>query len=165
MAVCPGSTSTRPIEFAGDEPSVPPQDGVGKAAVATSPRALLRSPSVARSASESLAPLVTNFFGDANLVAIGKVLQSTILDIFAFGWDRSAYRLPAPELQTVGATHAATTKPPAFDMILVHSFSRFFCEQFQLEFYVRRLSSAFLWDHAGHSHICVVLSLSSSGGH
>ena len=35
---------------------------------------------------------------------------------------------------------AATAKPPTFDMILVHSFSRFFRDQFQLEFYVRRLA-------------------------
>jgi site-specific DNA recombinase len=35
---------------------------------------------------------------------------------------------------------AATTKPPGFDVILVHSFSRFFRDQFQLEFYVRRLA-------------------------
>ena len=35
---------------------------------------------------------------------------------------------------------AATTKPPAFDVILVHSLSRFFRDQFQLEFYVRRLA-------------------------
>ena len=35
---------------------------------------------------------------------------------------------------------AATTKPPTFDVILVHSFSRFFRDQFQLEFYVRRLA-------------------------
>ena len=35
---------------------------------------------------------------------------------------------------------AATTKPPAFGVIVVHSFSRFFCDQFQLEFYVRRLA-------------------------
>src|SRR5262245_50745249 len=35
---------------------------------------------------------------------------------------------------------AATTKPPAFDVILVHSFSRFFRNQLQLEFYVRRLA-------------------------
>jgi site-specific DNA recombinase len=33
---------------------------------------------------------------------------------------------------------AATTKPPAFDAIVVHSYSRFFRDQFQLEFYVRR---------------------------
>jgi site-specific DNA recombinase len=35
---------------------------------------------------------------------------------------------------------AATTKPPAFDVIVVHSFSRFFRDQFQLELYVRRLA-------------------------
>jgi site-specific DNA recombinase len=35
---------------------------------------------------------------------------------------------------------AATTKPPAFEVILVHSFSRFFRDQFQLDFYVRRLA-------------------------
>jgi len=35
---------------------------------------------------------------------------------------------------------AATAKPPMFDVILVHSFSRFFRDQFQLEFYVRRLA-------------------------
>src|SRR5579883_2371710 len=35
---------------------------------------------------------------------------------------------------------AATVKPPAFDVILVHSFSRFFRDQFQLEFCVRRLA-------------------------
>jgi site-specific DNA recombinase len=35
---------------------------------------------------------------------------------------------------------AATTKPPAFDVIVVHSYSRFFRDQFQLEFYVRRLA-------------------------
>ena len=37
---------------------------------------------------------------------------------------------------------AATVKPPAFDVILVHSFSRFFRNQFQLEFYARRLAKA-----------------------
>src|SRR5207237_2033467 len=37
---------------------------------------------------------------------------------------------------------AATTKPPAFEVVLVHSFSRFFRDQFQLEFYVRRLAKA-----------------------
>jgi site-specific DNA recombinase len=42
-----------------------------------------------------------------------------------------------PEFQRM--IDAATTKPPAFDVILVHSFSRFFRDQFQLEFYVRRL--------------------------
>ena len=43
-----------------------------------------------------------------------------------------------PEFQRM--IDAATTKPPAFDVIAVHSFSRFFRDQFQLEFYVRRLA-------------------------
>jgi site-specific DNA recombinase len=43
-----------------------------------------------------------------------------------------------PEFQRM--IDAATVKPSAFDVILVHSFSRFFRDQFQLEFYVRRLA-------------------------
>jgi site-specific DNA recombinase len=43
-----------------------------------------------------------------------------------------------PEFQRM--IDAASTKPPAFDVILVHSFSRFFRDQFQLEFYVRRFA-------------------------
>ena len=35
---------------------------------------------------------------------------------------------------------SATAKPPAFDIILEHSFSRFFRDQFQFEFYVRKLA-------------------------
>jgi site-specific DNA recombinase len=35
---------------------------------------------------------------------------------------------------------AAQLKPPPFKFIVVHSFSRFFRDQFQLEFYVRRLA-------------------------
>src|SRR3979409_467455 len=45
-----------------------------------------------------------------------------------------------PEFQRM--IDAATTKPPAFEVILIHSFSRFFRDQFQLEFYVRRLAKA-----------------------
>ncbi|WP_334387774.1 recombinase family protein [Bradyrhizobium sp. AZCC 2262] len=45
-----------------------------------------------------------------------------------------------PEFQRM--IDAATTKPPAFDVILVRSFSRFFRDQFQLEFYVRRFAKA-----------------------
>ena len=36
----------------------------------------------------------------------------------------------------------AATTTPAFDVILVHSFSRFLRDQFQLEFCVRRLAKA-----------------------
>ena len=45
-----------------------------------------------------------------------------------------------PEFQRM--IDAATTEPAAFDVIVVHSFSRFFRDQFQLEFYVRRLAKA-----------------------
>jgi len=43
-----------------------------------------------------------------------------------------------PEFQRM--IDAATAKPPMFDVILAHSFNRFFGDQFQLEFYVRRLT-------------------------
>ena len=56
---------------------------------------------------------------------------------------RQGSRLPRARLRRLTALiDAATTKPPAFDVILVHSFSRFFRDQFQLEFYVRRLAKA-----------------------
>ena len=45
-----------------------------------------------------------------------------------------------PEFQRM--IDAATTKPPAFDTIIVHSFSRFFRDPFQLEFYVSRLANS-----------------------
>lgn len=35
---------------------------------------------------------------------------------------------------------AGLAKPPAFDVIVVHSFSRFFRDQFQFEFYLRKLA-------------------------
>lgn len=35
---------------------------------------------------------------------------------------------------------AALTKPPTFTLIIVHSFSRFFRDRFQFEFYVRKLA-------------------------
>src|SRR5207244_245513 len=53
-----------------------------------------------------------------------------------------------PEFQRM--IDAATTKPPAFDVILVHSFSRFFRDQFQLEFYVRPPRQG--WRPAGLDH-------------
>jgi hypothetical protein len=54
-----------------------------------------------------------------------------------------------PEFQRM--IDAATTKQPAFDVILVHSFSRFFRDQFQLEFYVRRLAKA---GATGSQNVC-----------
>ena len=53
-----------------------------------------------------------------------------------------------PEFQRM--IDAATAKPPTFDVILVHSFSRFFGDQFQLEFYVRRCAKGPVGlDHPG----------------
>jgi Resolvase, N terminal domain len=43
-----------------------------------------------------------------------------------------------PEFQRT--IDAATKKSPVLDVILVHSFSRFFRDQFQLGFYLRRLA-------------------------
>jgi site-specific DNA recombinase len=47
---------------------------------------------------------------------------------------------PLSAIPDISDREAATTKPPAFGVVLVHSFSRFFRDQFQLEFYVRRLA-------------------------
>lgn len=43
-----------------------------------------------------------------------------------------------PEFQRM--IEAGTTKPTPFDVVVVHSFSRFFRDHFELEFYVRKLA-------------------------
>src|ERR1700746_454423 len=43
-----------------------------------------------------------------------------------------------PEFQRM--TVAGTSRPAPFDIVIVHSFSRFFRDHFELEFYVRRLA-------------------------
>ncbi|MCW8309326.1 recombinase family protein [Acidiphilium sp. PA] len=45
-----------------------------------------------------------------------------------------------PEFQKM--MEAGTAKPAAFDMVVVHSFSRFFRDHFELEFYVRKLAKS-----------------------
>ncbi len=45
-----------------------------------------------------------------------------------------------PEFQRM--IEAGTSKPARFDIVIVHSFSRFFRDHFELEFYVRRLAAA-----------------------
>jgi len=42
-----------------------------------------------------------------------------------------------PEFQRM--IEAGTSKPAPFDIVIVHSFSRFFRDHFELEFYVRKL--------------------------
>jgi DNA invertase Pin-like site-specific DNA recombinase len=45
-----------------------------------------------------------------------------------------------PEFQRM--IEAGTSKPAPFDVVIVHSFSRFFRDHFELEFYVRRLAKS-----------------------
>ena len=65
----------------------------------------------------------------------------------AKGWEAAAeYVEPGntatddrrPSFQSM--IEAALIKPPGFDVVVVHSFSRFFRDQFQFEFYVRKLA-------------------------
>ena len=51
------------------------------------------------------------------------------------GDQRSAARVPADD-------GGGTVKPPAFDTVVVHAFSRFFRDHFDLEFCVRKLAEA-----------------------
>ena len=43
-----------------------------------------------------------------------------------------------PEFQRM--IEAGTSKPPAFDVVVVHSFSRFFRDEFEMEYYYRKLA-------------------------
>jgi hypothetical protein len=50
----------------------------------------------------------------------------------------SATKDRRPEYQRM--IEAATAKPPAFDVVVVHSFSRFFRDEFEIEYYYRKLA-------------------------
>ncbi|WRQ69151.1 recombinase family protein [Sinorhizobium meliloti] len=50
----------------------------------------------------------------------------------------SATKDRRPEFQRM--IEAATAKPPAFDVVVVHSFSRFFRDEFEIEYYYRKLA-------------------------
>ncbi len=71
--------------------------------------------------------------GEAYCAARGYDLVQTFVEPGA-----SATNDRRPEFQNM--MEAAGTKPPAFDVVVVHSFSRFFRDHFELEFYVRRLA-------------------------
>ena len=73
--------------------------------------------------------------GEAYCAARGWELVETYVEPGA-----SATNDRRPEFQRM--MEAGTAKPPAFDVVVVHSFSRFFRDHFELEFYVRRLSKA-----------------------
>ncbi len=71
--------------------------------------------------------------GEAFCLARGYTLVETYVEAGA-----SATSDRRPEFQRM--IEAGTTKPPLFDIIVVHSFSRFFRDHFELEFHVRKLA-------------------------
>ncbi len=71
--------------------------------------------------------------GEAYCAARGYDLVETYIEPGA-----SATNDRRPEFQRM--MEAGTTKPAAFDVVVVHSFSRFFRDHFELEFYVRKLA-------------------------
>ncbi|HEX5281968.1 MAG TPA: recombinase family protein [Micropepsaceae bacterium] len=71
--------------------------------------------------------------GEAHCQSRGYQLVETYVEPGA-----SATNDRRPEFQRM--IEAGTTKPAAFDIVIVHSFSRFFRDHFELEFYVRKLA-------------------------
>ena len=71
--------------------------------------------------------------GEAYCKARGYELVETYVEPGA-----SATNDRRPEFQRM--MEAGTSKPAAFDIVVVHSFSRFFRDHFELEFYVRKLA-------------------------
>jgi len=71
--------------------------------------------------------------GEAWCASHGYQLTETYVEAGA-----SATNDKRPEFQRM--IEAGTTKPAPFDVVVVHSFSRFFRDHFELEFYVRKLA-------------------------
>ncbi len=71
--------------------------------------------------------------GEAYCTARGYQLVETFVDAGA-----SATNDRRPEFQNL--IEAGTAKPAPFEVVVVHSFSRFFRDHFELEFYVRKLA-------------------------
>ncbi len=71
--------------------------------------------------------------GEAYCAARGYQLVETFVDAGA-----SATNDRRPEFQQM--IEAGTAKPAPFEVVVVHSFSRFFRDHFELEFYVRKLA-------------------------
>ena len=71
--------------------------------------------------------------GEAYCTARGYQLVETFVDAGA-----SATNDRRPEFQRL--IEAGTAKPAPFEVVVVHSFSRFFRDHFELEFYVRKLA-------------------------
>jgi len=73
--------------------------------------------------------------GEAYCAARGYELVETFIEAGA-----SATNDRRPEFQRM--IEAGTSKPAPFDIVVVHSFSRFFRDHFELEFYVRKLAKS-----------------------
>ena len=71
--------------------------------------------------------------GEAYCASRGYELVETFIEAGA-----SATNDRRPEFQRM--IEAGTSKPTPFDIVVVHSFSRFFRDHFELEFYVRKLA-------------------------
>ncbi len=71
--------------------------------------------------------------GEAHCASRGYQLVETYVEPGA-----SATNDRRPEFQRM--IEAGTSKPAPFDVVVVHSFSRFFRDHFELEFYVRKLA-------------------------
>ena len=71
--------------------------------------------------------------GEAWCASHGYQLSETYVEAGA-----SATNDKRPEFQRM--IEAGTSKPAPFDVVVVHSFSRFFRDHFELEFYVRKLA-------------------------
>ena len=71
--------------------------------------------------------------GETYCVSRGLELVETFVEMGA-----SATNDRRPEFQKL--IEAGTSKPAPFDVVVVHSFSRFFRDHFELEFYVRKLA-------------------------
>src|SRR5271155_5418919 len=71
--------------------------------------------------------------GEAHCQSRGYQLVETFVEAGA-----SATNNRRPEFQRMIET--GTSKPAPFDVVIVHSFSRFFRDHFELEFYVRKLA-------------------------
>lgn len=71
--------------------------------------------------------------GEAYCASRGYELVDTFVEAGA-----TATNDRRPEFQRM--IEAGTTKPAPFDVVVVHSFSRFFRDHFELEFYVRKLA-------------------------
>jgi site-specific DNA recombinase len=71
--------------------------------------------------------------GEIYCISRGLELVDTFVEMGA-----SATNDRRPEFQKL--IEAGTSKPAPFDVVVVHSFSRFFRDHFELEFYVRKLA-------------------------